>query len=173
MPRFEFETGYAKSASQALRTDHTIVDVWPKDYPGLLTRTIETLGYPASEGQPCKLAIAELLSASNSDLHFSFVGTGADDLHGTALARKMMVLEAARKIPLADLALKVVAAAARPFAPSKARGLRQIAGMLSEWADPYSYKAPANIAAVYTDIDMAHRSVTTRRSDRHSDVRHL
>jgi hypothetical protein len=104
------------------------------------------------------LAIAQHLSANGSDLRFFFVGTGGDTLHGTILARKIVVLEAVRNLPLSSLALKGVAALAHPVAPQKAHGLRQVAGMLSELADPYSYKVPANITAVYTDIDMARRS---------------
>jgi len=159
VPKFEFEVEYAKDASRALQTDHTLVDVRPEDYPGLLIRTIETLGYPIpAESQPCKLAIAEHLSASGSDLHFFFVGTGGDTLHGTTLARKMAMLEIARKIPLSGLALQCAAALARPIAPRKAHGLRQIAGMLPDLDDPYSYVVPANITAVYTDLDIARRS---------------
>lgn len=159
VPEFEFEVQYAKEASQALGTDHTVVDVWPDDYLDLLTKTIETLTYPIpAESQPCKLAIAEYLSASGSDLRFFFVGTGGDTLHGTTLVKKMMFLDVARRVPLSHLALKSAAALARPVAPKKAHGLRQIAGMLPELDDPYSYKIPANIVAVYTDIDMARRS---------------
>jgi asparagine synthetase B (glutamine-hydrolysing) len=159
VPKFEFEIEYAREASQALQADHTFVDVQPEDYPELLLKTIETLGYPIpAESQPCKLAIAQHLSANGSDLRFFFVGTGGDTLHGTILARKIVVLEAVRNLPLSSLALKGVAALAHPVAPQKAHGLRQVAGMLSELADPYSYKVPANITAVYTDIDMARRS---------------
>jgi len=173
VPEFEFEIKYARDASQVLQTDHTFVDVWPKDYPGLLTRTIETLGYPIpAESQPCKLAIAEHLSASDSNLRFFFVGTGGDTLHGTTLAKKMKLLEMVRNVPLSSLALKSVAALARPIAPRKAHGLRQIAGMLSELDDPYSYKIPANIVAVYTDIDIARRSFGDRALKQAFEYRH-
>lgn len=159
VPNFEFEIEYAKHASQALQTDHTFIDIPPEDYPDLLIRNIETLAYPIpAESQPCKLAIAEYLSASNSDLHFFFVGTGGDTLHGTTLARKMTLLEKAHDLPFSNLAVASAAVLARPIAPRKAHGLRQIAGMLSELDNPYSYKIPANIIAVYTDINMARRS---------------
>jgi hypothetical protein len=59
---------------------------------------------------------------------------------------------------LSGPALKSLAALAGPIAPRKAHGLRQIAGMLSELDDPYSYKIPANITAVYTDLNTARRS---------------
>ena len=173
VPEFEFEIEYAREASRALQTDHTFVDVGPEDYPGLLVRTIETLGYPIpAESQPCKLAIAEYLSASGSDLHFFFVGTGGDTLHGTTLARKMAVLEVARKIPLSNLALRSVAAVAGSVAPRKAHGLRQIASMLPELADPYSYKVPANTTAVYTDIDTARRSFGDQALKKAFEYRH-
>lgn len=159
VPRFEYEINYAVDAGRLLQTDHTLVDVRPEDYPGLLVRTIENLTYPIpAESQPCKLAIAEHLSASGSDLRYFFVGTGGDTLHGTTLARKMAVLDAVRHVPLSQLALRGVAVVARPIAPRKAHGLRQIADMLSELDDPYSYKVPANMTAVYTDIDMARRA---------------
>jgi asparagine synthetase B (glutamine-hydrolysing) len=173
VPKFEFEIEYAQEASEALQTDHTLVDVWPKDYPGLLIRNIETLGYPIpAESQPCKLAIAEHLSASGSDVRFFFVGTGGDTLHGTTLARKMTLLEMVRGIPLSSLALKSVAALARPIAPRKAHGLRQIAGMLPELDDPYSYKIPANIIAVYSDMDIARRSFGDQALKQAFEYRH-
>lgn len=159
VPKFEFEIDYARQASQALQTEHTFVDIRPEDYPGLLIRNIETLGYPIpAESQPNKLAIAEYLSVSGSDLRFFFVGTGGDTLHGTTLARKMALLETARHVPLSAPALKSVAALVAPFSSRKAHGLRQIAGMLPELDDPYSYKVPANMTAVYTDLEMARRS---------------
>jgi asparagine synthetase B (glutamine-hydrolysing) len=159
VPRFEFEIEYAREASQALETDHTLVPIQPDDYPGLLIRNIETLGYPIpAESQPCKLAIAEHLSRTGSNLHYFFVGTGGDTLHGTTLARKMAILETARHVPLSGPALKGIAALAAPLSPSKAHGLRQIAGMLPELNDPYSYRAPANITAVYTDLEIARRA---------------
>lgn len=159
VPRFEFEVEYAAQASQALQTDHTFVDIRPEDYPGLLIRNIDTLGYPIpAESQPCKLAIAEHLSASGSDLRFFFVGTGGDTLHGTSLVRKMAILDVAGHVPLSGLALRGAAAVAGPISAKKAHGFGQIAAMLSEIDDPYSYKVPANITAVYTDLDMARRS---------------
>lgn len=159
VPEFEFEVEYAREASQLLQTNHTFIDVQPEAYPDLLIKTIETLGYPIpAESQPCKLAIAEYLSAQNSDARFFFVGTGADTLHGTTLAKKITMLDAVRHMPLSDLALKSIAALANPVAPSKAHGLRQVANMVPEMKNPYSFKVPANIVAVYTDIDMARRS---------------
>ncbi len=158
-PGFEFEIEYAQEAGQMLQTDHTVVEMTPQDYPELLVRTIETLGYPIpAESQPCKLAIAEYLSTSDSDLRFFFVGTGGDTLHGTTLARKMALLESVRGLPLAAPVMRLAAAVLRPFARKKAHGLRQVAGMLSGLDDPYSYKIPINTVAMYTDIDMAHRS---------------
>lgn len=158
VPKFEFEIKYAEEASRALQTDHTVVDVRPEDYAELLIRTIETLGYPIpAESQPCKLAIAERLSASGSDLHHFFVGTGGDTLHGTLLARKMVVLEAVRKLPMSAQVVRGAAALFRSVAPKKAHGLTQVADMLSGLDDPYSVKVPANTVAVYTDIDVARR----------------
>src|SRR6185436_14955847 len=67
-------------------------------------------------------------------------------------------LDAVRNVPLSKLALKSIAALANPIAPSKAHGLRQIAKMLPELDNPYSFNVPVNTVAVYTDIDMARRS---------------
>jgi asparagine synthetase B (glutamine-hydrolysing) len=173
VPRFKFEIEYAQDAAQALQTDHTLVDVRPKGYPELLTRTIETLAYPIpAESQPCKLAIAEYLSESGSDPRFFFVGTGGDTLHGTSLVRKMRILDAVRGFPLSSLILNGVAMLLRPIAPRKAHGLTQVAGMLPELDDPYSYKVPANITAVYTDIDMARRSFGDEALKKALEYRH-
>jgi hypothetical protein len=70
----------------------------------------------------------------------------------------MAVLDAVRNVPLSNLALKGIATLCRPVAPKKAHGLRQIAGMLPELDDPYSYRIPANSVAVYTDIEIARRA---------------
>lgn len=159
VPEFEFEINYADDAAKALQTQHTFVDVQPEDYPRLLLKTIETLCYPIpAESQPCKLAIAEYLAARQTEPRFFFVGTGADTLHGTTLVKKMRMLDAMRHVPLSDLALKSVATLAEPLAPSKAHGLRQVARMLPELNNPYSYRIPANTVAVYTDIELARRS---------------
>ena len=159
VPEFEFEINYASEAAKALQTQHTFVDIRPEDYPRLLQKTIDTLCYPIpAESQPCKLAIAEFLATGAPEPRFFFVGTGADTLHGTTLVKKMNVLDAVRNVPLSKLALKSIAALAGPIAPSKAHGLRQIARMLPELDDPYSYNTPANMVAVYTDIEMARRS---------------
>lgn len=174
VPRFKFEIAYAREAAQVLQTDHTFVDVRPEDYPELLTRTIETLAYPIpAESQPCKLAIAEHLTQSGSDLRFFFVGTGGDTLHGTSLVRKMKVLDAVRNVPFSSPILNGAAALLRLVAPRKAHGLSQVASILSELDDPYSYKVPANITAVYTDIDMARRSFGDKALKKALGYRHM
>lgn len=158
VPEFDFEIEYAKDAARALETNHTIVDVYPEQYPDLLIETIETLCYPIpAESQPCKMAIARYLAEHNSPDRYFFVGTGADTLYGTSLAKKMTLLNTVRNVPLSSLALKSLATMAGPIAPKKAHGLREIADILPEINDPYSYKVPANTIAVYTNLDLARR----------------
>ncbi|MCL4299806.1 MAG: asparagine synthase [Anaerolineae bacterium] len=173
VPNFGFEIEYAKQAAQSLQTDHTFVDVTPEQYPDLLVRTIETLGYPIpAESQPCKLAIAEHLAACASAPHFFFVGTGADTLYGTGLAKKIKLLEKTRNIPFSNLALNSIAQLVQPIAPKKAHGLRQVAGILPEVDQPVSYKIPANTVAVYSDIDMARRSFGDHALQKAFEYRH-
>jgi asparagine synthetase B (glutamine-hydrolysing) len=157
IPSFEFEIGYAREAAQIFQTDHTFVDIMPEDYPAWLVKTIELLTYPIpAESQPCKLALGEYVASHFDEPHFFFVGTGGDTLFGTTMVRKVALLEKVRKFPAARLALKS-AALLFGSGSTKAHGLRVVADMLPELDNPYSYRVPANMIAVYTDYEMARR----------------
>lgn len=157
-PEFEYEVEYAREAIQFLQTDHTFVTTTPEEYPELLIETTETLGFPVTaESYPCKLSIAKFAENNCEGVRYFFLGNGADSLHGTALARKVALLEAARRIPASSLILKALATLVGPLSARKAHGLRKVADMLPELSDPYSYKTPANTTAVYSDIELARR----------------
>jgi asparagine synthetase B (glutamine-hydrolysing) len=157
-PEFKFEVEYAQEAVRFLGTDHTFVRTTPEAYPELLIETTDTLGFPiTAESYPCKLSIAKYVQEHCPDVRFFFLGNGADSLLGTALARKIAFLEKVRHVPAASMLLRVAAALIDPLAAKKAHGLRQVAGMLAELDDPLSYRVPANITAVYSDIEVARR----------------
>lgn len=157
-PEFEFEVEYAKEAVELLETDHTFVTTTPEAYPELLVETTEALSFPiTAESYPCKLSIAKYAMANCGDVRFFFLGNGADSLHGTSLARKIAFLEAMRRIPASSLILELTAALINPVAAKKAHGLRHVANMLPELDNPRSYRIPANITAVYSDIEIARR----------------
>ncbi|MBN1583308.1 MAG: hypothetical protein JXA89_21540 [Anaerolineae bacterium] len=158
-PEFEFEVEYAREAAQRLETQHTFVTITPQDYPALLVETTETLGFPiTAETYPCKLALAKHIKENCENVRFFFLGNGADSLHGTTLAKKVDLVEKVRHIPASSLFLKLAADLINPLAAKKAHGLRQVAGMLPELGNPRSYKIPANITAVYSNIEMARRA---------------
>ncbi|MBN1878172.1 MAG: hypothetical protein JXA33_28390 [Anaerolineae bacterium] len=157
-PEFEYEVEYAKQAIQFLETDHTFVTITPEAYPELLIETTETLGFPiTAESYPCKLSIAKYVAQYCPEVRYFFLGNGADSLHGTSLAKKIALLEAARHIPASGVMLEGLAALINPLSAKKALGLRIVAGMLSELDDPHSYKIPANTTAVYSNIEVARR----------------
>jgi asparagine synthetase B (glutamine-hydrolysing) len=172
-PEFEFEVEYARKAIQFLETDHTFVTTTPEVYPELLVETTETLTFPiTAESYPCKLSIAKFVEENCENVRFLFLGNGADSLHGTTLARKIALLEAVHHIPASSLILKLLATLINPLAAKKAHGLRQVAGMLTELDNPYSYKIPANITAVYSDIEMARRCFGDKALGKALEYRH-
>jgi hypothetical protein len=157
-PRFAFEVEYAREASQLLNTSHTFFTVTPEEYPDLLVETIETLGYPTpNEAYACKLGLAKFIKENFPNVRYFFPANGADSSHGTAIARKVAVLEATRRIPGVSLALGTIAALVNPLAPQKAHGLCEVADILPELDNPDSYKIPVNIVSVYSDIETARR----------------
>ena len=159
-PGFEFEVEYVKDTLKFLETNHTFVTITPEEYPQLLLETIETLGFPIpDESYPCKRVLAKLSEENGGSYdRFFFWGNGADSLHGTSFARKITLLEFARHIPASNLALNLTAALISPWRAKQAHGLRQVARMLPELANPDAYHIPVNAVSVYSDIDMARRS---------------
>jgi asparagine synthetase B (glutamine-hydrolysing) len=157
-PEFDFEVEYARQAAQFLETEHTFVTITPEEFPALLIETTDTLGFPiTAETYPCKLALAKFVEENCENVRYFFLGNGADSLHGTTLAKKIALLETVRRIPASSPLLKLAATLISPLSAKKAHGLRQAAGMLPELDNPRSYKIPANITAVYSDIEVARR----------------
>jgi asparagine synthetase B (glutamine-hydrolysing) len=172
-PEFDYEVEYARQAAQFLETEHTFVTITPDEFPALLIETTEALGFPiTAETYPCKLALAKFVEENCENVRYFFLGNGADSLHGTTLAKKIALLEKVRRIPASSLFLKLAAALANPLAAKKAHGLRQVANMLPELDNPRSYKIPANVTAVYSDIEMARRSFGDEALARALEYRH-
>jgi len=156
-PSFEAEIRYADQARRSLQTDHTVVEILPDNYLDLLTRTIDTVYHPSLcvETDPCILALAEHIQANARNLRFFFAGHGADALFGAPIARKILALNLSRRLPAARVLLMGTAKLIQQHAPQKADGLRQIADMLPELQNQNSFRVPANVMNVYTDINMA------------------
>jgi asparagine synthetase B (glutamine-hydrolysing) len=156
-PSFEFEIGYARIASTLLGSDHTFVNFGPEEYAGLIPRAIEILGQPVlSDVEPGKLALAEFLGRHVPDLHFFFVGSGADTLFGLGLDQKLKVLEFVGKIPGSRFML---AGAGRLLKPYTVRGETMVKGadILSHANDPHLFVAPVNSVVVFSNLDVARR----------------
>jgi asparagine synthetase B (glutamine-hydrolysing) len=156
-PCFEFEIGYAREASALLGTEHTFANFKPEDYADRVTRAIEILGQPViTDVEPGKLALAEFLGERVPDLHFFFVGNGADSLFGLGIARKLRMLEFVGKIPGSRFALAGTGKLLKPFT---VRGQTMLKGadILSHANDPHLFVAPINSMAVYSNLDVARR----------------
>jgi hypothetical protein len=158
VPNFGYEIEYARQASEIFQTEHAFVDVYPEDFLGLMLETNDTLAQPvSSEGEPGQLAIAKHVAEHEDEsIHYFTIATGADTLHGLAIARKISVVQKVRGIPGASLMLRALANFFGPHT-TKRHGLQQIAGILPEFDDPDSFKVPTNTIATYTDIDVARR----------------
>ncbi|HET89919.1 MAG TPA: hypothetical protein ENN99_04140 [Chloroflexi bacterium] len=151
-PSFQFEIEYARQASARLGTAHTFVEIAPQDYVGWLIRTVETLAQPNlyNEGIPCLLALFDSLASSGASPDYLFAGQGADALHGVSEARKVALLEAARRIPGSHVALRLAAALTAGWAGNVSHGLRDVSRMLAETRSPSaspSIYCPTNFVA--------------------------
>lgn len=155
---FEYEVEYARQASEIFQTQHAFIEIEKADFLDLLFDTNDALAQPvSSEGEPCQLAIARYLADHEANaLHFLTIGTGADTLHGLAIARKITFMEKVKDIPGSSLMLRGMA---NFFSAQSTKGhaLRHMAGVLPELNNPDSFKAPPNTIATYTDIDVARR----------------
>jgi len=158
LKNFEYEIEYAREASKIFNTDHTFVEILPETFLDLVLDTTDALAQPvSSEGEPCQLALAKYIAAHEDNaVHFFTIATGADTLHGLALARKLNLIQKVKGLPGSSLMLRSLANLFGPQS-TKRLALRQIASILPEVDFLDSFKNPANTVATYTDIDVARR----------------
>jgi asparagine synthetase B (glutamine-hydrolysing) len=151
-PSFEPEVGYARQAQVAFNTEHTFIDILPKDYPGLLVRSTEILGQPVHMAmEPCKLAIAEFLANNPNSPHYYFNSQGADGLFGMSVARKIKWLELASRIPASVLVLSGAGKLLKPVT-GRSQTLLKAATILK---DPNHLVAPINTTGIGANFDFA------------------
>lgn len=159
VPGFAFEVDYAREASRTFDTNHTVFDIFPEDYPNILTRSIEVAAQPVpAEPEPCKMALAEQLAALEGTPRFFFVGQGADAVYGLALARKLAILNLFRKVPASSAALRAMAAVMELRSTKTAEGIREVVRALPALNNPDAYNNWLNLIATYTNLDIARRS---------------
>ncbi|MBU0731083.1 MAG: hypothetical protein KKA70_15215 [Proteobacteria bacterium] len=156
-PCFEFEINYAKQASALLETDHTFVEVTPEEYPALIVGAIEALGQPVIlDVGPSMLAISQYLADNFANTRYFFCGQGADTLFGLDIAKKIKIIEMAKRIPGGvDLMLwggKLL----RPFL-SVGQTLVKGANIIKNSDDADYFFAPHNTIAVYHNLSIARR----------------
>jgi len=158
------EVEYARYASDLLETEHRFIDVLPNDYPRLLEQTIDYIGHPISNEQdPCYLALAQFYA--NQGTRYFFSGTAIDTLLGAEDAKRLLQVEALRRIPGAKLALGFLGKALRRIWPNKAYGMREAAHALRAINDPLSLYHPFNYCTL-TDVEAVQKcfdSSTIRR----------
>jgi asparagine synthetase B (glutamine-hydrolysing) len=153
-PSFEPEVGYARRAQAAFMTEHTFIDILPRDYPDLLVRSIGILGQPVQSAmEPCKLAVAEFLANESSSPHCYFVALGADLLFGSPVAQKLRWLDIAGQVPASALILDRAGRLLRPFTAQGQRMLK--AAMILK--DPNHLVAPINTIGISANFDFALR----------------
>jgi asparagine synthetase B (glutamine-hydrolysing) len=154
-PSFEPEVEYAKQAQLVFNTEHVFVDVFPKDYPDLLVRSIEILGQPVYMAiDPCKIALAESLAQDSNGPHYFFHSQGGDSVFGTGLARKIRWLELASGIPASALILGSAGKLLKPIMARQSQMLRKAAIILKY---PNHLMAPINTIVANADYDLALR----------------
>lgn len=158
MPSFAHEIENARSASDFLHTRHEFVRVDPHDYPDLLRRTIEIIGQPVgAEPMPCMMVTAKYISDHHPQISFMLTGMGADSLFGAKGARRLVQLDVARRIPLAEPALRTLAVVLDPVSLNKAYGSRELARLLRATSDINSPNHPLNTRACFTDLAMVRK----------------
>jgi asparagine synthetase B (glutamine-hydrolysing) len=157
-PRFVREVEYARSASAAFGTKHEFVKLDHRDYADLLQRTIEVVGQPVGhESMPCQLATAEYLRAHHPQVSFLFTGVASDTLHGTEGTKRLLQLDVARRIPMADGILHAMAVVLELARPDKAYGSRELAHLLRTSRQVDSPDHPLNTQGLFTDLAMVEK----------------
>lgn len=170
---FQFEIEYARAASQQLDTRHTFIPVTAQEYPDLLQKTIEILGHPGlyNESIPCNLALAAHVASDAPQIEYFIAGQAADALYGVHEARKIALLQIARRIPGSRTVLQILSALLSGWAEKKAHGLGQVADMLAQVNTPHSLLSPTNYVAVATDLDWMRRCFDDQTLTRILDYR--
>ena len=182
---FAFETNddsekrYANHASKLLNTQHIFCDIPSRDYPELLTRSIETLAQPnlRYEGELGKYALAGFLAENVPNTQLFFAGQGADGLHGFNVAKKIALVEKAKRIPGSHVAFQLMASSLAPWATSRSRALGDIAKLLAHSGDetattiPTMY-LPTNLVEIRTrEVDTLRRWFGDQAIQRAFDAR--
>jgi asparagine synthetase B (glutamine-hydrolysing) len=126
---FKPEVEYAKEASALLGTQHVYLDIYAREYPNLLTRTIETLAQPNIfvENCPGELALTEFLSANYPERQYIFFGQGADGFHGLLYAPRAAIYSVLKNSVLNN----IVESAFTVLSPIRERKLQGLLGSLA------------------------------------------
>jgi asparagine synthetase B (glutamine-hydrolysing) len=150
VPAFQFETEYARQASQLLQTEHTYVKYTPEDYPGLLTRAVETLAQPTRlETEPSLLAVVEYIQEASWPERYFFTALAADSVFGLSDDAKLKGLHIIRKIPFAIPLLRGIGRTLSPLTAYHSHMLLRGADILASENDPDAYISPLNSVCVY------------------------
>lgn len=156
VPGFEMEENYARQASQLLGTDHTMMDIWPENYPDIVVKAIETAAQPIpSEANACKWAIANFLGSQDDTPRYFLVGQGADAVYGMGIVRKLTLLDVSQNIPGSQLALNSLSKIAQLHSDKIAHGLAELARAVSAKDQRASYDYWPNVFSLYIPIEKA------------------
>lgn len=151
---FQREIKYARAASDLFHTDHTFVSFTPKDFAGLLTRSVDILAQPPIlETEPSMLSIAEYVGKSTTPYHYFISGQGADTLFGLTYSIKLKGIEMLRQVPASAMMLKGLGKILSPVKRFSTM-LNKGANILLSEGDGDSYLSPSNSIAVYGDIEI-------------------
>ena len=153
VPSFEFEVDYARQASQIFKTQHSFIDIFPGDYPGLLTRSVALLSQPPIlETEVNLLAIVEYARSVRLPARYFFTGLAADSMLGEKDTPKLANLLIWQKLPFAAALLKAIGLGLAPFT-SRAHTFALGSSLLAGERDPGSYYAGENYFRTYISED--------------------
>ncbi|MEM7349061.1 MAG: asparagine synthase-related protein, partial [Chloroflexota bacterium] len=159
VPGFEFEVTYAREASQLFKTQHTITDIHPADFPAMISRAIETVAQPIpAEADACKIMMAEFLASQENTPRLFLAGQAADAIYGMGLARKVAIFNLFQKIPAASLALNSLSTILQPASARTAHGLKEVATTLTALDKPTTFEHWPNVVCTYTNLPLARRA---------------
>ncbi len=157
VPSFQFEIEYAQHASQFFKTEHTLVDLYPRDFPTLLIKSIDILAQPpVLTTEPSILTVAEYIQKQGLAIRYFFSGQGADALFGLSGARKLKLVEIIRHLPFSGLALRGLGTLFHPTS-RYARAILKGVDILDAAHRPDAFASPPNTIAVYVELDMVRR----------------
>jgi asparagine synthetase B (glutamine-hydrolysing) len=152
-PSFQFESDYARQASEHFHTDHAFVPFTEHDYPRLLEETIDSLAFPPFlPSEPAIYAVAKYCGEMDRPLRFFMSGQAAEGSFGFDQAWKIKLGEKLHRFPGATRLILGVSRVLE-FLPRHGKRLRRQAEKLRMLYCYDCFESEMNAVDVMGDLD--------------------